>query len=809
MALFKCKMCGGDLEVNEGTTVFECDYCGTKQTVPSPKDDNLKSLYNRANTLRMRAEFDKAEQIYEKIVQSDDSEAEAYWGLVLCEYGIEYVEDPKTFKRIPTCHRASFDSVIANENYKLAIEKADALQKSIYEAEAKEIDRIQKEIVEISSKEEPYDVFICYKETDENGKRTQDSVIANDIYYQLTNEGFKVFYAAITLENKLGSAYEPCIFAALNSAKVMLCIGTKPEYFSAVWVRNEWSRFLKIMKKDRSKLLIPCYRDMDAYDLPEEFSHLQAQDMSKIGFINDVVRGIKKVIVIEEESKAIVKSATVESGVNTVALLKRAFMFLEDGDWDSANEYCEKVLDQDPECAEAYLGKLMAELRIKKQENLKDCAEKFDDNKNYEKIIKFAGVELKKALERYLKDIDEKLKFKQMDSVYDSAIKLVCNDKISDIEKAISKFEEIVNWKDSRELLTKAKERLQELICIREKSTGLALEKRKAIKSVDNIITEWLSFPWALGIDDRITKTDAPAQEIPPGYFKKYMDVRFYWPNTKNIYSLGRTIVGLIFNGKVIAEGDNEYGECNVDSWRDIVDIALSPVHTVGLKSDGTVVATGCDDDGQCNVFEWRDIVAIGATISTTYGLKSDGTVVSTNRFNLFEQYKNVVAFSKPIANYVLLEDGTVGGCRNNKNIGEWNEIVSVSSNSFHTVGLKADGTVVAASNPYSDDDYNCCAVSDWSNIVAVYAGVFSSYGIKEDGTVVVTGANSEHSSMVNSWKLFDNYKTRDDEKEKLWAERRLMEQRRKDNLCQHCGGNFGGFITKTCSSCGKKKDYK
>ena len=134
MALFKCKMCGGDLEVNEGATIFECDYCGTKQTVPSPKDDNLKSLYNRANTLRMRAEFDKAEQIYERIVQSDDSEAEAYWGLVLCEYGIEYVEDPKTFKRIPTCHRASFDSVIANENYKLAIEKADALQKSIYEA---------------------------------------------------------------------------------------------------------------------------------------------------------------------------------------------------------------------------------------------------------------------------------------------------------------------------------------------------------------------------------------------------------------------------------------------------------------------------------------------------------------------------------------------------------------------------------------------------------------------------------------------------------------------------------------------------
>ena len=65
---------------------------------------------------------------------------------------------------------------------------------------------MQKEIIALSQQEEPYDVFICYKETDAEGKRTMDSAIANDIYYQLTQEGFKVFYAAITLEDKLGSA---------------------------------------------------------------------------------------------------------------------------------------------------------------------------------------------------------------------------------------------------------------------------------------------------------------------------------------------------------------------------------------------------------------------------------------------------------------------------------------------------------------------------------------------------------------------------------------------------------------------------
>ena len=209
-------------------------------------------------------------------------------------------------------------------------------------------------------------MFICYKETDDAGQRTQDSVIANDIYYQLTHAGFKVFYAAITLEDKLGKEYEPYIFSALNTAKVMLALGTKPEYFNAVWVKNEWSRFLKIMKKDRSRLLIPCYRDMDPYELPEEFAHLQAQDMSKIGFINDIVRGIKKVIV-KEPAKPVTKEPAVMSqsaaSTSAIAQVKRGNMALEDHAWAKADGFFEEALNLDPECAEAYIGKLLAKER--------------------------------------------------------------------------------------------------------------------------------------------------------------------------------------------------------------------------------------------------------------------------------------------------------------------------------------------------------------------------------------------------------------------------------------------------------------
>lgn len=376
---------------------------------------------------------------------------------MLCKFGIEYVEDPATFKKIPTCHRTQLESVQTDVDYKAAIENADSIQRNLYESEAAEIDRLQRDILAIVHNEEPFDVFICYKETDENGKRTNDSVIANDIYHQLTQEGFKVFYAAITLEDKLGQAYEPYIFAALTSAKVMLVIGSKPEYFNAVWVKNEWSRYLKIMKNDRTKLLIPCYKDMDAYDLPEEFSHLQAQDMSKIGFINDIVRGIKKVVV-KDEPKAITTERLVENGIgfagnaNIAPLLKRAFMFLEDKEWDSANEYAEKVLDIEPECAEAYLVKLMAELNAKTKDDLKNCAEPFDDKNNYKKAYKFGNDSLESELVEYNAYIRRRNENSRKEELYNTASKLLEKALREDeCLKAKKEFESISDYKDSTE----------------------------------------------------------------------------------------------------------------------------------------------------------------------------------------------------------------------------------------------------------------------------------------------------------------------------------------------------------------------
>ena len=100
MSVFKCKMCGGTIEFNPGDTVGVCDSCGTKQTLPRLDDDRRANLYDRANHFRRNNDFDKAMGIYEQILNEDSSDAEAYWSLVLCRYGIDlFRREGSTWRR--------------------------------------------------------------------------------------------------------------------------------------------------------------------------------------------------------------------------------------------------------------------------------------------------------------------------------------------------------------------------------------------------------------------------------------------------------------------------------------------------------------------------------------------------------------------------------------------------------------------------------------------------------------------------------------------------------------------------------------
>ena len=76
-------------------------------------------------------------------------------------------------------------------------------------------------------------------------------------------------------------------------------------------------------------------------------------------------------------------------------------------------------------------------------------------------------------------------------------------------------------------------------------------------------------------------------------------------PKVRGMVAAGRLhTVALREDGTVLATGDNQFGQCDVETWSDIVTIAAGKYHTVGVRKDGTVVAAGDRTYGQCQVAE-------------------------------------------------------------------------------------------------------------------------------------------------------------------------------------------------------------
>jgi len=283
-----CRCCGGVLNVT--SIICKCDYCGATNIISDIAGKYINQL-NRANKLRQAREFDNALRIYDIILSENKPTVDLLWARTLCEYGIEYVPDPLSHKYIPTLHRVKDESILEYPSYKEAYELADDEQKEILKSEAEYIGNIQTKYLNIAAKESPYDIFICYKETDERTKeKTLDTQIAQDLYDKLTDMGYKVFFAKETLKSKLSVDYEPYIFAALKSSKVMAVVGTKSEYFMSVWVKNEWGRFLKLMDKDPQKQMFFACDDPE--ELPRAFALKQVQLLSEEDAITNFANNI-------------------------------------------------------------------------------------------------------------------------------------------------------------------------------------------------------------------------------------------------------------------------------------------------------------------------------------------------------------------------------------------------------------------------------------------------------------------------------------------------------------------------------------
>lgn len=235
---------------------------------------------------------------------------------------------------------------------------------------------------------------------------------------------------------------------------------------------------------------------------------------------------------------------------------------------------------------------------------------------------------------------------------------------------------------------------------------------------------------------------------------------------------LGKTIaagywysVGLKLDGTVVAVGANEREQCNTETWTDMIAVSAGKDYTVGLSADGTVtVANSYFHTLHSGAVEkWKDIIAVAAGADHTVGLKKDGSIVTIGKIGtsnedyelFFDNDGNVELFG---STWHKIENGKiVSDDRYFKTADipvaydteEWTGIVAIAAGSCQTVGLKANGTVVAMG---STED-GACDTADWQNIVAIAAGGQHTIGLKDNGTVVAVGRNENGACNVSGWK--------------------------------------------------------
>ena len=783
MAIIKCKMCGGDIEISPDKTFGTCEYCGSTMTLPKVDDEQRAAAFNRGNHFRRSGEFDKALAVYERIVAEDDNDAEAHWCCALCRFGIEYVEDPATYEWLPTCHRASFDSFLEDVDYLAAVEHSDGITRRQYQKDAAKIAEVQRGILATSQNEQPFDVFLCYKETGEDGQRTRDSLMAQEVYYELTEQGYRVFFARITLEDKAGAEYEPYIFAALNSAKVMVVIGSKPEHFNAVWVKNEWSRFLSMMKKDRSKLLLPCYRDMDPYDLPEALSVLQSYDMSKIGFMQDLIRGVKKVIDAgkpQEAVKETVKETVVvhnEGGSNVQALLKRGNMALEDGEWSKADEFFEQVLNQDAECADAYLGKFLSSKKERTTQDYAQCyCEKaansaptkkktlaceedqaFIDTciKKYQVAGYYTPEAIRKALAydrfycadraAYFRDaqkqamqrLDDDRNFARAEKFAGGEAKAQCSALRSEIMTFLRQQEKTAEQEAAAE-----KQRVTEAYraFLQKTEPKLAARQKEALakKQADEEAAEQARIKEAQRAEDEKLVREMAAWEAA----RKKKRTILIVAAIVAVFAAYQVVKNVVLPAVKYSKAEEMLTAGDYDG-------AIEAFEKLGGYKDAAARAQDCP------YIEAEQLQAQGKTVEAAvafYKINSykDARERSMALWDTIAGRETLAAGRAHTA--ALKADGTVVAVGDDKDgrcdVSDWTDIVAISAGAYYTVGLKADGTVLAV----GDNTYGQCDVTDWTGIVAICTGVANTVGLKADGTVVVAYDYNDDLCDLSDW---------------------------------------------------------
>ncbi len=508
----RCKRCGGELK-NVGEGRWSCPYCAcvydeavvqrNTKTLHEEFDEvkreivcNLRrNLYDTVNEefissekvrecaveLKKYLPDDFAACFYEVAVGNNVKQLTRYIRKINVEENYSEIECVVRFliKSLQTEYLLELNNLVER-----AYKQRDLVLFEKYSTEISvEAEKVENGVYETKL---PREVFIAYS--------SKDMEVVSELCEALEGQGLKCFVAARNLRHGKGSVenYDRLLCEAMDHCKSFVFVSsTNSRSFSCDALikelpyiqerdienapaehKNNYASMPHSYKKPRVEYRIEESRGFSA---PDAISNEFFDGYERVYSPEAVAERVALQLVSAAEKKAekksapapapapvVVQAAPAEVGGQRIEpLLKRAAIFIDDGEWEDAEAYCEKALDIDPECAQAYIYKLMIDLRVKKQEELANCKESFEDNGNFKKALRFGDEETFDALNGYVEAIKERNETERKDKIYSVACNLMKDHTATSYSAAISKFGQIYNWRDSKELIERCRNEIK------------------------------------------------------------------------------------------------------------------------------------------------------------------------------------------------------------------------------------------------------------------------------------------------------------------------------------------------------------
>ena len=288
--ILKCIYCGKEFEAVSDMDYFICHNCANEQLLPRNRDIGFLKSYERAAYFWRNFNYGKAIPLIGKLLEESGDDAALNLLMFMSRYGIGTYKEDNSYKI--GVFRLQFKPMQIDPYYQAALKTASMVQKVAIDGWMPKIEAIYREELLATRKQPPYDVFITCRETGFSGKESMEHKAAVELYDKLTKKGFSVFAPEVNQSDLPRIKREPFIFSAVNMSKVMIVLGSKPEAFNDVWVRNALERFLEAKSRNVSKTVIPCFMNIEAYDLPDDLYEYKAFDFSKENALDDIAESV-------------------------------------------------------------------------------------------------------------------------------------------------------------------------------------------------------------------------------------------------------------------------------------------------------------------------------------------------------------------------------------------------------------------------------------------------------------------------------------------------------------------------------------